>query len=174
MVYHEASTPQSHNHDHDWSSQATLNFRFLRFTGFLYFSPVGTTLLPLRVGRKFHNTFGAVKSFITDSHLLYLKSLHHFIEFLKVYYQKGTSGGQNVGFSGNVINAKQNLTKLWQVFWYGIKKTIIDNMRYVIRRYDQENIFLATDDDMEGEKIAFDICNIFELPLEKTNKKTFI
>lgn len=47
-------------------------------------------------------------------------------------------------------------------------------MRYVIRRYDQENIFLATDDDMEGEKIAFDICNIFELPLEKTNKKTFI
>ena len=56
-VYHEASTPQSHNHDHDWSSQATLNFRFLRFTGFLYFSPVGTTLLPLRGNKNFKKKF---------------------------------------------------------------------------------------------------------------------
>lgn len=52
------------------------------------------------------------------------------------------------------------------------KKTI-DYMRSVIELYDTENIFIATDGDVEGEKIGYDICNIFGLQLENTKRVIF-
>ena len=45
------------------------------------------------------------------------------------------------------------------------KKLHIDKMKKLIGKYDKRNIFLATDDDREGEAIAWHICQLFELPL---------
>ena len=39
-------------------------------------------------------------------------------------------------------------------------------MRKIICKFKYTNIFLATDDDREGESIAWHICDIFNLPLE--------
>ena len=38
-------------------------------------------------------------------------------------------------------------------------------MKGFIDKFDSKNIFLATDDDREGEAIAWHICEIFNLPL---------
>jgi DNA topoisomerase-1 len=42
------------------------------------------------------------------------------------------------------------------------KKTI-DSMRSVIELYEKGNVFIATDGDVEGEKIGYDICQMFGL-----------
>lgn len=46
------------------------------------------------------------------------------------------------------------------------KKDHVENMRKIICKFKYTNIFLATDDDREGESIAWHICDIFNLPLE--------
>ena len=38
-------------------------------------------------------------------------------------------------------------------------------MEKIIKKFSNENILLATDDDREGEAIAWHICDIFNLPL---------
>ena len=45
------------------------------------------------------------------------------------------------------------------------KKYHIQQMKGFIEKFDSKNIFLATDDDREGEAIAWHICEIFNLPL---------
>ena len=45
------------------------------------------------------------------------------------------------------------------------KKNHIQQMKKFIERFDSKCIFLATDDDREGEAIAWHICEIFNLPL---------
>ena len=45
------------------------------------------------------------------------------------------------------------------------KKSHIENMKSFIYKFKHEQIFLATDDDREGEAIAWHICEIFDLPL---------
>jgi DNA topoisomerase-1 len=53
------------------------------------------------------------------------------------------------------------------------KKDIVSSMRLVIDKYNYEEIYLGTDDDVEGEKIAFDICCVFKLPTEKMKRIVF-
>lgn len=53
------------------------------------------------------------------------------------------------------------------------KKTYILFLRSIIEQYPNENIFLATDSDIEGEKIAYDICTIFDLPLPYVKRIIF-
>lgn len=53
------------------------------------------------------------------------------------------------------------------------KKDIVSNMRLIIDKYNYEEIYLGTDDDVEGEKIAFDICRVFKLPVEKMKRIVF-
>jgi len=53
------------------------------------------------------------------------------------------------------------------------KKSHVDKMRDIIERYPKENIILATDDDREGEAIAWHICQTFDLPLETTPRIVF-
>lgn len=53
------------------------------------------------------------------------------------------------------------------------KKDHIEYMKKVIAQYSQENIYIATDDDREGEAIAHHICEVFELPVKTTKRILF-
>jgi len=46
-------------------------------------------------------------------------------------------------------------------------------MRKVIDKFEKQNIILASDDDREGEAIAWHICKLFELPTETTKRIIF-
>jgi len=53
------------------------------------------------------------------------------------------------------------------------KKSHIEWMRKMIGHFKKENIIVATDDDREGEVIAWHLCDIFGLDLEKTQRILF-
>jgi DNA topoisomerase-1 len=53
------------------------------------------------------------------------------------------------------------------------KKDHVDFMRKTISKFPKTNIILATDDDREGEAIAWHICQLFELPVETTPRIIF-
>jgi DNA topoisomerase-1 len=53
------------------------------------------------------------------------------------------------------------------------KEKIIQKMKEIIKNYSYEDIYLATDDDNEGEGISYHICTIFNLPLNKTKRIIF-
>jgi len=53
------------------------------------------------------------------------------------------------------------------------KKSHIESMRKVIKMYSPADIYLATDDDREGEAIAWHICQVFGLPVETTKRIIF-
>ena len=53
------------------------------------------------------------------------------------------------------------------------KQTHVDNMRKMIAGFSKENIILATDDDREGEAIAWHICDLFELSVNTTKRIVF-
>ena len=53
------------------------------------------------------------------------------------------------------------------------KKDHIDKMRLIISRFSKTDILLATDDDREGEAIAWHICQVFDLPIETTHRILF-
>jgi DNA topoisomerase-1 len=53
------------------------------------------------------------------------------------------------------------------------KKDHVDKMKSIIKNFRKENIILATDDDREGEAIAWHICEIFGLSVEKTQRIIF-
>jgi len=49
----------------------------------------------------------------------------------------------------------------------------IEKMRQTIARFPPQNVILATDDDREGEAIAWHICQVFNLPVETTHRIIF-
>jgi DNA topoisomerase-1 len=49
----------------------------------------------------------------------------------------------------------------------------VESMRSTIKLYPKDCIFLATDNDREGEAIAFHICRIFNLPIKTTIRILF-
>jgi len=53
------------------------------------------------------------------------------------------------------------------------KKSHIEYMKSVIAIFSKENIILATDDDREGEAIAWHICELFDLPISTTKRILF-
>lgn len=53
------------------------------------------------------------------------------------------------------------------------KKTHIESMRKVIKKYAVKDIYIATDDDREGEAIAWHICQIFGLPVDSVKRIIF-
>lgn len=63
---------------------------------------------------------------------------------------------------------------------YAIKFSIIESktghiesMRKIIRQFPETNILLGSDDDREGESIAWHICDIFGLDVENTKRIIF-
>jgi DNA topoisomerase-1 len=53
------------------------------------------------------------------------------------------------------------------------KKQHIENMKKTISQFQKENIILATDDDREGEAIAWHICQVFDLDVLHTKRILF-
>jgi len=53
------------------------------------------------------------------------------------------------------------------------KKDHIESMRKIIKMFSNNNILLATDDDREGEAIAWHICEMFGLSVEETPRIIF-
>lgn len=53
------------------------------------------------------------------------------------------------------------------------KKDHIDKMRMILSKFSKTDILLATDDDREGEAIAWHICQVFDLPIESTPRILF-
>uniref|UniRef100_A0A6C0B710 DNA topoisomerase n=1 Tax=viral metagenome TaxID=1070528 RepID=A0A6C0B710_9ZZZZ len=53
------------------------------------------------------------------------------------------------------------------------KTAHVEFMHEVIGRFSKSNIILASDDDREGEAIAWHICKVFELPVETTQRIVF-
>lgn len=53
------------------------------------------------------------------------------------------------------------------------KKKHVEMMRHIITQFSNEHVLLATDDDREGEAIAWHICDIFGLDVEKTRRIIF-
>jgi DNA topoisomerase-1 len=53
------------------------------------------------------------------------------------------------------------------------KKSHVAHLGSIIKQYENNNILVASDDDPEGHKIAYDICQIFNLPLATTKRIIF-
>lgn len=53
------------------------------------------------------------------------------------------------------------------------KEQQIESIKKIISMFDPSNIFLATDDDREGESIAWHICELFQLPIDTTLRIIF-
>jgi len=53
------------------------------------------------------------------------------------------------------------------------KKEHVEKMREIISRFSKDCVFLASDDDREGEAIAWHICQVFGLPVETTPRIVF-
>jgi len=53
------------------------------------------------------------------------------------------------------------------------KNAHVEQMKKIISNFSKQNIILASDDDREGEAIAWHICKIFDLPVETTKRIIF-
>jgi DNA topoisomerase I len=53
------------------------------------------------------------------------------------------------------------------------KREHVEWMKKIILMFSKKNIILATDDDREGEAIAWHICMVFDLPIETTKRIIF-
>jgi len=53
------------------------------------------------------------------------------------------------------------------------KKAHVDAMRAIISKFPPDNVIIASDDDREGEAIAWHICDVFKLPIETTKRIVF-
>ena len=69
------------------------------------------------------------------------------------------------------INVRNNFETTYSII--ESKRKNIENMRKTIKQYKHENIYIGTDNDVEGEKIAYDVCNVFSLSLENTHRIRF-
>ena len=49
----------------------------------------------------------------------------------------------------------------------------VEWMKNIIVKFSKTNIIIASDDDREGEAIAWHICQVFELPIETTQRIIF-
>lgn len=89
-----------------------------------------------------------------------------------------------LGFQYKCIASKGHLREIQKVhpakkdytidFQY-VKEKIghIQWMKSIIKQFLPQHIFLGTDDDREGEAIAWHICEIFDLPVETTKRILF-
>ena len=71
----------------------------------------------------------------------------------------------------NISNVKKNYEPTFDIL--SEKKDHVKWMREIIGVFDPKNIYLGTDDDREGEAIAWHICLTFGLPVETTHRIIF-
>ena len=71
----------------------------------------------------------------------------------------------------NISNVKKDFEPTFDIL--SEKKDHVKWMREIISVFDPKNIYLGTDDDREGEAIAWHICLTFGLPIETTHRIIF-
>jgi DNA topoisomerase-1 len=71
----------------------------------------------------------------------------------------------------NDIDINNNYSASYNICDDDRKKKNIKSIRIAISKADE--VFLATDDDREGESIAWHICEVFDLPVETTKRIIF-
>lgn len=71
----------------------------------------------------------------------------------------------------NDINVKGDFETKYKVM--NDKKKLVSEMRLIIDRYNFKDIYIGTDDDVEGEKIGYDICSVFNLPITEVKRIYF-
>lgn len=69
------------------------------------------------------------------------------------------------------IKIKENYEPIFSIS--PSKSTHVEWMKTVIKQFPKTNIILAADDDREGEAIAWHICEVFGLPVDKTRRIVF-
>ena len=69
------------------------------------------------------------------------------------------------------IDAKNNFAITFSII--DEKRDHVSFMRSCISNFPKSNIILATDDDREGEAIAWHICDLFDLPIDTTKRILF-
>jgi DNA topoisomerase-1 len=69
------------------------------------------------------------------------------------------------------IDVNNHFTPSYTLIDNDLKKKQIEKIRAEIKKVDE--VILATDDDREGEAIAWHLCQIFSLPVEKTKRIVF-
>jgi len=86
-----------------------------------------------------------------------------------------------LGFQYKCIASKGHLreikkvSKKFEIEYKEVEDRIthIQEMKQMIECFQKENIFIATDDDREGEAIGWHICEIFHLSIETTKRILF-
>ncbi|MBF1039070.1 MAG: DNA topoisomerase I, partial [Candidatus Nanosynbacter sp.] len=53
------------------------------------------------------------------------------------------------------------------------KKKVITELKRNVKAVGKENVWLATDEDREGEAIAWHLCKVLDLPIETTKRIVF-
>lgn len=91
-------------------------------------------------------------------------------KFLGFQYHCIASQGHIRGLA-KVGTSKQNYAPEFKIL--SEKQTHVNKMRSTIEKFNPSNIYLATDDDREGEGIAWHICEVFDLSVEKTHRILF-
>lgn len=92
--------------------------------------------------------------------------------FLGTDYQCIASIGHLRNITGlSSIDTKNDFKPTFSII--NEKEKHIENMKKVISNFIPENIILASDDDREGEAIAWHICEIFNLNVKKTKRIIF-
>lgn len=91
-------------------------------------------------------------------------------KFLGFQYKCISSKG-HIRYLGKVGSSKTKYEATFEI--EEEKQTHVDIMRNMIHQFDPNNIFLATDDDREGEAIAWHICKVFSLNTDTTKRIIF-
>jgi DNA topoisomerase-1 len=116
------------------------------------------------------------KSFLkTSKHLLIVESpskISYIEKILGKDYQVIATSGHICNIDGiKGIDIKNNFEPKYDII--STKKRQVEYLGSIIKQYTKENIFIASDDDPEGHKIAYDICITFDLPLLTTKRIIF-
>jgi DNA topoisomerase-1 len=92
-------------------------------------------------------------------------------EYLGPHYKCIASKGHIRALDGGLksIHTKTDFTATYNI----VDESRIQSMRRVISKFPKSAIILATDDDREGEAIAWHICAIFDLPIDTTRRILF-
>jgi len=69
------------------------------------------------------------------------------------------------------VDVKNNFTLTFQIL--EDKREWVESMRHIIQQFPKNRIILATDNDREGEAIAYHICEVFDLPIATTPRILF-
>jgi DNA topoisomerase-1 len=93
-------------------------------------------------------------------------------EYLGSEYQCIASKGHIREIDGlKSIDTKDNFKITFSII--DDKKSHVDSMRTIIQSYPPNHIYLASDDDREGEAIAWHICETFSLSINDTKRILF-